>query len=319
MGDPTSGAPDQPEPELPELSAPAGGDETVRVPVEPEVAWNAPESPRAMPWDESAQTTLPVAPLPGQPLIQPVDPVAAAEGAAAAPPTPTGLLSAATVGWVAPPPVPVATGNPGWVIASTGARFGAYLLDLILSGVIIGAVLALAVSLAPDLASGGAAVTMAYSIGVTGFFFLYFVGFWTSGSKATPGMRVFKLQVASAADGKRLAIGPAVIRWLALGYVFALVGVIPALAGIAGLVEFVWVIVLLVTTSNDPMHQGLHDRWAKSVVVRPETATSSGGAWVATCLVGILIIGLIITVPIVALLLMGDQLSTILSAVGASI
>jgi hypothetical protein len=67
------------------------------------------------------------------------------------------------------------------------------------------------------------------------------------------------------------------------------------------------------------MHQGLHDRWAKSVMVRPESATSTGGAWFATCLIFILVIGLLILVPIVALILLGGQVSAILSAVGASI
>ena len=50
----------------------------------------------------------------------------------------------------------------------------------------------------------------AYLVVVLGFYFVYFVGFWTSKGKATPGMRLFKLQVANAADGKRLEIGPAV-------------------------------------------------------------------------------------------------------------
>lgn len=302
MSDPTAGQAGLPEP------GPTGPnhiplvDETVRVPVDPEVAWSVPEpeAPRALPWETQAQE-------------------APAEGEGSPAPAPTGVLSASTVGWVVPPPVPVATGNPGWVIASTGARFGAYLLDLILSGVIIGAVLAFAVSLAPDLASGGVTVTMAYSIGVTGFYFLYFVGFWTSQAKATPGMRLFKLQVANAADGKRLAIGPAVVRWLALGYFFSLVGMFEPLAGVVGLIAIFWYIALLVTTANDRMHQGLHDRWAKSVIVRPEGAGSGAGCWLAACLIVLLLLVLIPVVSIVALILLGDQASTILSSVGESI
>lgn len=305
MSDPTPGAAGLPEPELPEPELPApsqtpNGDETVRVPVGPEVAWNVPEPPRALPWEAPAQAVP-------------------TEGEAGPPPPPTGVLSASTVGWVAPPPVPVATGDPAWVVASTGARFGAYLLDLILSGVIIGGVLALAVSLAPDLVDGGATTAMAYSIGVTGFYFLYFVGFWTSASKATPGMRVFKLQVANAADGKRLAIGPAVVRWLALGYFFSLVGLFEPLAGPSALVALVWYIALLVTTATDPMHQGLHDRWAKSVIVRPQGASSGAGGWLAACLIVLLLLVLIPVVSIVALVLLGDQVSAILSSVGESI
>jgi len=325
MSDPTAGAAGLPEPELPAPGLPepglpepgpaAGSDDTVRVTVEPEVAWNAPEPARALPWETSAAGIPPDAPpavtLPGSTDAPP--------GGAWTTPPPAGVLSAAPVGWVLPPPVPVATGNPGWVIASTGTRFGAYLLDLILSGVIIGAVLGLAVSLAPDLANGGTMAAMAYSVGVTGFYFLYFVGFWTSQGKATPGMRLFKLQVANAADGKRLAIGPAVVRWLALGYFFSLVGLFQPLAGVAGLVAFFWYIALLVTTANDRMHQGLHDRWAKSVIVRPEGAGSGAGGWLAACLIILLLLVLIPIVSIVALVLLGDQVSTILSSVGESI
>ena len=293
--------PDPPEPELP-APAPAGGsDDTVRVPVEPEVAWNAPEPPRALPWETSASSGA----APGDVWTTP--------------PPPVGVLSAATVGWVAPPPVPVATGVPGWVIASTGSRFGAYLLDVILAGVVIGIALALAVSLAPGLADGGPMVSMAYSIGVTGFYFLYFVGFWTSQGKATPGMRLFKLQVANAADGKRLAIGPAVVRWLGLGYIFSVVGLFAPLGGVTGLVALFWYIALLVTTANDRMHQGLHDRWAKSVIVRPEGARSGAGGWLAACLIIVLLLVLIPIVSIVALILLGDQVSTILSRVGESV
>jgi len=320
MSDPTPGPAGLPEPEVPEPEhaepgPAAGGDETVRVPVEPEVAWNAPEPPRALPWETSAPGVAPGAP----PAVTPPESTDLPPDGAWTTPPPAGVLSAATVGWVAPPPVPVATGNPGWVIASTGARFGAYLLDLILSGVIIGIALALAVSLAPDLADGGAMVSMAYSIGVTGFYFLYFVGFWTSPGKATPGMRLFKLQVANAADGKRLAIGPAIVRWLGLGYIFSVVGLFAPLAGVTGLVALFWYIALLITTANDRMHQGLHDRWAKSVIVRPEGAGSGAGGWLAACLIILLLLLLIPVVSIVALVLLGDQVSTILSSVGESI
>jgi len=325
MSDPTPGAAGLPEPELPAPGFPepvvpapspaAGSDDTVRVPVEPEVAWTVPEPPRALPWATAAPAISPA----GPPDVTPPEGADVAPPQNAWTPPPAGVLSAATVGWVTPPPQPVATGNPGWVVASTGARFGAYLLDLILSGVIIGAVLALAVSLAPDLVNGGAMVAMAYSVAATGFYFLYFVGFWTSTGKATPGMRLFKLQVANAADGKRLAIGPAVVRWLALGYIFSLVGLFQPLAGVAALVAFVWYIVLLVTTASDSMHQGVHDHWAKSVIVRPEGAGSGAGGWVAACLIILLLLVLIPVVAIVALILLGSQVSEIMSSIGASI
>ena len=130
-------------------------------------------------------------------------------------------------------------------------------------------------------------------------------------------MRVLKLRVANASDGKRLAIGPASVRWLALGYVFTIVSVIPALASV-GFVALIWSIVLLVTTATDKMHQGLHDRFAKSVIVRPETA-GAGSGLVAACLIILVILGLLFLVAIVGLIVLGSQMSEILVEMGESV
>jgi uncharacterized RDD family membrane protein YckC len=240
---------------------------------------------------------------------------------------PAGVLSAATVGWVAPPPEPIATGKPGWVIAGVGARLGAYWLDSIVLALAYVIVLFVLVAVTgADLSAGSPTgfafsgpMTFAVYVVATGLYFLYFVGFWTSSAKATPGMRLFKLQIANAADGKRLDIGPAVIRWVALGGLVSLLFVIPEVGTVASLVGTVWVIALLISTANDGMHQGFHDRWAKSVIVRPESATTSSGAWFATCLIVIVIVGFFFLIPIIALILLGDQVSTILSSVGESV
>lgn len=306
MSDPTPGTPDQPEPDLPEPSSPAGGDETVRVPVEPEVAWNPPEPPRAMPWEAPAWASPPALPAaPAQPLTQPVDTAAAAEVRAGAPATPAGVLSAAPVGWVVPPPEPLATGSGGFVIASVGSRLGAWLLDGVItfSGIVLLAGAFGLVLAATEMGSDPLIESAIYTA-LLGFFYVYFVGFWTSKGKATPGMRAFKLQVANAADGKRLDIGSATIRWLALGYGFSLFAVIPLLSGLAGLAAFIWSIVLLATTSNNPMHQGLHDNWAGSVVVRLQGAGSGGGRGLTTCLILTLILGVLFAILMIGILVM---------------
>lgn len=309
MSDPTDATPDGPV-----------GDETARIPAEPEIPWVAPAAPdatdatdatRAMPWDAptAAAAVPPVATAAAAPGTTPADDASAAPG---------GVLSAATVGWVAPPPEPLATGNPGWVIAGVWARLGAWVLDgffgfvlILLGALVFGVVIGL-------VDPGSARLPdWVFLVVVLGFYFVYFVGFWTSKGKATPAMRLFKLQVANAADGKRLEIGPAVTRWLALGYAISIVGIIPILGAYASLATIIWSIVLLITTSQDKMHQGLHDRWAKTVVVRPEGAGSGGG--VIGCLVALLVILFLLLVPIVALILLGSQVSEILSAVGESI
>ena len=232
---------------------------------------------------------------------------------------PTGVLSAATVGWVAPPPEPVATGKPGWVIAGVGPRLGAWLLDgifgfllLFIAAIVFGIV-------AANIGTGNASMPgWVVLIAVLGFYFVYFVGFWTSQAKATPGMRLFRLQVANAADGKRLTIGSAVTRWLALGYAISILGLIPVLSSFSSLAALIWSIVLLITTNQDTMHQGLHDRWARTVVVRPEGAGAGRGV-VVGCLFVAIVIGVLFLLPIVAVLLYGTQVSTILSSVGQSI
>lgn len=341
MDDATPGAaglpePAIPEPVVPEVTPPAVpdlaspvGDETVRLPAQPEVAWEAPQPPQAMPWEApvaaagiGATASLPPA-LPGLPPTDPGTPlVPPAEPGAWATPSAegqTGVLSASTVGWVTPPPKPVPTGNPGWVIASIGVRLVALFIDGILGGILILTVIGIIVAVYPDITRGGVAVTIAYSIAVTGFYFLYFVGFWTSKGKATIGMRILKLQVANAVDGKRLAIGPAIIRWLAIGYIFSLVSIIPIAAELSGFANFIWAIVLLVTAASHPLHQGMHDRWAGSVVVRPAEAGAGSSAWVAACLIMVGIIVLFLLFAVIGLIFLGSQMSNILSAVGQSI
>jgi uncharacterized RDD family membrane protein YckC len=314
MSDPTDATPDGPEPATPPPDAlppqvdgaqSAGpiGDETARMPVEPEVGWDStPEAPRPMPWEAPAAVPPPAT---GGLATPPTDPAAPADQGA----VPTGVLSAATVGWVAPPPEPVATGTPGWVIAGVGVRLGAWILDGVLGFILLFS-LGLAFGIAAVIVGQDPATLpdWTFLLAGLGFYFVYFVGFWTSQGKATPGMRAFKLQVANAADGKRLEIGPAVKRWLALGYVFSLIGVVPALSPLASLVTLVWIIALLITTSQDRMHQGLHDRWAESVVVRPEGAGAGGGAVVA-CLVIALLFMFLALVAIIGLIFLGTQIS----------
>jgi uncharacterized RDD family membrane protein YckC len=64
----------------------------------------------------------------------------------------------------------------------------------------------------------------------------------------------------------------AVVRWLAmtLGPIPAIIALVapPEIVAVVGLGSFLWSIVLLVTTATSPTHQGLHDRWAQTLVVR---------------------------------------------------
>jgi uncharacterized RDD family membrane protein YckC len=99
----------------------------------------------------------------------------------------------------------------------------------------------------------------------------YFGGFWVLLS-TTPGMRLLGLRVGDASDGLPLARRQALLRWLFLGvpsllvslalYVPSSVAVVVAGLGLA------WLLLLLYTMAQSPTKQGLHDRWARSIVVR---------------------------------------------------
>ena len=55
-------------------------------------------------------------------------------------------------------------------------------------------------------------------------------------------------------------------------------------------------LILLITTATDPLHQGLHDRWARSVVVQP--APGGSGAAVVTCLVMVVLLFFVLPVAL---------------------
>jgi uncharacterized RDD family membrane protein YckC len=107
--------------------------------------------------------------------------------------------------------------------------------------------------------------------------FAWFVGFWLLHG-ATPGMRLLGLRVGDASDGRPLAKRQAIIRWLVLGvpallaslvlYVPSTVAVVVAAFGLG------WLLLLLYTMAQNPVKQGLHDRSARSIVVRTRRRAS---------------------------------------------
>ena len=117
---------------------------------------------------------------------------------------------------------------------------------------------------------------------------LYFIAFWTSDGRATLGMRLLKLQVGNAFDGRKLELSQAVRRWIALGSWLSAFGYTTVAAGYAGTLLLIWSVVLLATTITSPTKQGLHDRFANSAVVQP---VGGGNGIAMACL---LILGLLV-------------------------
>ncbi|MDP9482646.1 MAG: RDD family protein [Chloroflexota bacterium] len=199
----------------------------------------------------------------------------------AAPPPPTDWASAS-----APP---AATPGPaGLVYADVPNRIIAQIIDAIIVG-IVGLVLSLilysivgaptTVTTTPDTSqilgvridttTNWVSVLLSAVLG-TALSAGYYIYTWTA-MRGTIGQRALGMQVGNAADGKTLTMEQAVKRWLALGGVFSLaqfLNPLPGLGILIGLASLVWVIALLVTTAQSPTKQGLHDRFAGSVVVK---------------------------------------------------
>ena len=84
---------------------------------------------------------------------------------------------------------------------------------------------------------------------------------------------------------RTLPFNDALPRWLALsGAIVDPRRSSRASAGTSGWSGAVWLLVLLITTATNPLHQGLHDRWARSVVVQPAPGGSGPRSSAASAL-----------------------------------
>ncbi len=128
-----------------------------------------------------------------------------------------------------------------------------------------------------------------------GLQFIYFVGFWTGKGRATPGMRVMRMQVVDAASGQELGLTPAIKRWVLLGAPLGLLALIQPLQALVSPLSLLVLFVVLLTTIASDRRQGFHDRAAGSLVIRD--ALSGNAATTIGCL---LIIAVFVVVGILA-------------------
>jgi uncharacterized RDD family membrane protein YckC len=174
-------------------------------------------------------------------------------------------------------PAEVAPGpTAGIAYADLPIRIGAYLIDGIILG--IGIVLVYTILAGFLLFGGGFGGLLIFAV-IAGVLSLaasaiYFVYTWTT-MKASPGQRMLGLMTVNEADGSALTQNQAITRWAILsgpwivGFVFnqvysySIFGLLISLAGLG------WTVYLLYTTANDPKRQGFHDKYAKTVVVKP--------------------------------------------------
>ncbi len=275
-----------------------------------------PQTPDAPPPVEPVEPIAPP-PAPAGPIISATPAPPASGWQAPTEPAASGVppVVPPAGGWEVPTAAGALPQQQGYVIAGLGARIVAWLIDITLAGIIPG-ILAFAVvdwtGLMRDAIeqarldpsgqiTGGMVGTtipvtldyiLATLIGV-GVQFLYFVGFWTSRWQATPGMIGLKMRVVDANTGSTLSVVQATKRWIALGWPLALLALVPALQAVQGLIQFGLTIFLLFTTATNERKQGLHDKFANSLVIR--SVTSGDGATFVGCLVWGVLVVLILT------------------------
>lgn len=108
---------------------------------------------------------------------------------------------------------------------------------------------------------------------------VYFVGSYLL-LRASPGHLLLVMSLRPLDAAQRLSLASALVRWLLLAAPFGLASVVMTIvAGVADLAAVVavsaWYVILLVTTARHPAKQGLHDRLARTIVVKRARAVGS--------------------------------------------
>jgi uncharacterized RDD family membrane protein YckC len=104
-----------------------------------------------------------------------------------------------------------------------------------------------------------------------GISFVYFGYLWVA-ARGTVGMKLLGLQIGDEGDGHSIGWRQALIRWLIIGIpslLASLSSYVPSLIGIAlSVVGVAWLLVLLYSVAQSPTKQGLHDRYARTIMVK---------------------------------------------------
>ena len=144
---------------------------------------------------------------------------------------------------------------PGVQFASHGARLLAYIVDTILVGLLVTAVVIALTLLTAGLAAAGAGPLAALTavflfVAIFAVSLGYFPWFWVHGG-ATPGMRIFNLRVVRDVDGGPLGWGAALLRLIGF-----------RVSSLVFYLGFIWILV-------DKRRRGWHDLLAGTVMVQP--------------------------------------------------
>jgi uncharacterized RDD family membrane protein YckC len=159
---------------------------------------------------------------------------------------------------------------------TTPRRFVAYLIDTVLL-IVFGLVcreLAAQAGFGPRQWTGPEAIghpaTIVLQLVAVAVSAAYFVGCWCIAQR-TVGMRLLGLRIEQADGESGLTPRQGVVRWLVLEGVPSMVSIIGGDNEIAYWVttvaNWVWWVVLVLTTVRDPQRRGIHDKLAGSLVI----------------------------------------------------
>jgi uncharacterized RDD family membrane protein YckC len=161
-------------------------------------------------------------------------------------------------------------------VASTGRRAGAWMLDLLLAIALTSVVAAIFGAWQPvtrTVTSDDGTIWTAYtyyldatwSYSLMLFFSAWAIPLWKMRA-ATPAQRLLGLRVLDETEPRLLSWPRAAVRWFVLfGWTF--VGIASTLTPYLSIVVLLWIVGLLISEMNGYRNQGLHDRWARSIVV----------------------------------------------------
>lgn len=98
----------------------------------------------------------------------------------------------------------------------------------------------------------------------------YFIYTWVN-MRGTIGMRFLGLQIGHETDGRSITYEQAAWRFAVLfgpNVVLGLLGALVPGLGILGFLGLIWLVYVLVTMAQSPTKQGIHDKYAHTMVVK---------------------------------------------------
>jgi uncharacterized RDD family membrane protein YckC len=158
----------------------------------------------------------------------------------------------------------------GIVLAGIGTRFAAFLVDFFILGCVSVAISLVSSDLIANKTTAYLVATILAAVLAIGYFAVAWAGPWS----ATPGQLLASIRVVDAATLQPIDPGRALIRSFLLGAALNLLSVAAPLGQILGAVLLIWPFVLFASAIYDARHQGFHDRWTRTLVVRPAEASA---------------------------------------------